>query len=106
MAVEPPRTNHLPQWRQEQLSALATFSHSFDGPNWPNQGFNWLDVFTPECEWFSSAYAELGNDGQIIELLETDSNYLNSTCDNAGVFQQLILRELRLTYSRQRSLTT
>lgn len=55
------KVHEFPKWRKQQLFALATFYHSFEGPNWLGGTVNthWLDEDKDECDWFSGEYGTL-----------------------------------------------
>mgnify|MGYP003865268579 CR=1 FL=1 len=60
-----PSIESLPEWKREQLFALATFYFAMNGPDWMddfevegnvrdtqrNEGVHWLNYSMEECEW-------------------------------------------------------
>jgi Leucine-rich repeat (LRR) protein len=46
-----PDLTKLPDWRKQQLLALATIYYSLDGTKWTGVKDYWLDDERPECDW-------------------------------------------------------
>ncbi|CAB9530987.1 expressed unknown protein [Seminavis robusta] len=83
----------LPEWRKEQLFALATFYYAFEGENWNPliKGHGWMDDTVEECNWFSSGFGYFDGEGKFIE------DALQSPCNSHGKFTALWLNELQLS---------
>ncbi|CAB9507445.1 expressed unknown protein [Seminavis robusta] len=88
----------LPEWRKEQLFALATFFYAFEGDNWNPlvKGHGWMDDTKEECEWFSSAFGVFGADGRFLRF-EDLGLPAGSSCDGHGQFTSLWLNGLQLS---------
>lgn len=85
---------NLPEWRKQQLFALATFYHSFEGPKWPEEiRKNWLNETVDECLWIQTNLRYLyGISATYLRSLDFDFN----PCNGAGEFTTIALIALRL----------
>ncbi|CAB9530168.1 expressed unknown protein [Seminavis robusta] len=87
----------LPEWRKEQLFALATFFYAFGGENWnPFIQERWMDDAKEECQWFSSGFGFLGLDGEYVELQDYGIEP-TFPCDSHGKFTSLFLEDQDLS---------
>ncbi|CAB9512083.1 expressed unknown protein [Seminavis robusta] len=84
----------LPEWRKEQLFALATFFYAFEGDNWNPliKGHGWMDDTVEECDWFSSGFGYFTPHGQYREW-----RHPVSPCDELGQYTSLNLGDLQLS---------
>lgn len=59
----------LPDWRKQQLFAMATFFRAFNGNNWPlSRRLNWLSYTVNECEWASIQTSPCSFQGEMEHL--------------------------------------
>lgn len=82
-------------WRKEQLFALATFYHTFNGEEWPTKiQDDWLDLNggRTECNWFSSEYGFYFNISHATASQMVDTG--TSTCNTSATFRYLGLELL------------
>lgn len=83
----------LPEWRQEQLFAMATFFYSFGGEHWnPLVKDRWMDVTKDECHWFSTGLGQFTN-GTYKEYPKWEQK---TPCNEHGQFILLDLSQLQL----------
>ncbi|CAB9520955.1 expressed unknown protein [Seminavis robusta] len=84
----------LPEWRKEQLFALATFFYAFEGEKWnPLIKERWMDDMVGECDWFSNGFGYFDFDGQYFDL-DVPWRY---SCNSHGNFTSLWLENLQLS---------
>jgi hypothetical protein len=90
---------NLPDWRKEQLFALATFYFAFDGEHWNRLiQERWMDDTKEECLWFSSGFGYFDEDGVFHEWsLEADGYPQTDSCNSQGEFVWLDLAGLQLS---------
>jgi hypothetical protein len=85
----------LPEWRKKQLIALVTFFYAFEGENWPAIiKREWMNGKVDECLWFSSKYGVFHSNGR---YEEGESFQALPPCKDNGVFQSLVLMDLKLS---------
>jgi len=89
-----PGITTLPKWKMQQLFALVTFYHAFEGPQWPQLiDKRWLDYNQDECYWFSGEFGYFDEEtGQYIEV----NSYGVEPCNPLGEYQQLKMANLQL----------
>ena len=69
-----PDLNSMQKWRKQQLFAMATFFHAFNGNEWPeNERAAWLNYSTHECYWGQHDAFEIDCDGEF-HLLKLQVN--------------------------------
>ncbi|CAB9527624.1 expressed unknown protein [Seminavis robusta] len=87
----------LPEWRKEQLFALATFFYAFEGENWnPIIKERWMDDTVEECDWFSNGFG-IFSQGQYIDYQSLGfSQFAIPSCNSQGQFTRLHLGNLQL----------
>lgn len=85
---------NLPDWRKQQLFALATFFHSFEGSKWPEEvREDWLNETVDECLWIKTNLQYLyGISATYLRSLDFDFK----PCNGAGEFTTIALIALRL----------
>lgn len=94
-----PELDTMPDWRREQLFALVTFYHAFDGDQWREDiKQNWQTYEKSECIWYSTLFgsfnlAQAYGEGSI-------GNNTNTTPCNEGRFEHLALANLALSSSQ------
>lgn len=82
----------LPEWRKEQLFAMACFFYAFEGENWPGYVHErWMDDEKDECLWFSTGYGWFDKfTGDYTENSELGYPVVDP-CNEQGVFTGLML---------------
>lgn len=100
--LDHPNATLFPEWRKQQLFAMATFFYAFDGPHWPELiRKDWMDVTRNECNWYSGKTHYLDVD-RVYYLGGSSCNdqdelaYLSLTTLNLTGFQPIIPPEIEL----------
>ena len=85
----------FPEWRKQQLFALATIFYSLSGESWPRiVGDGWLEKDKDECDWFSLEYVDLSVGFSIdnpfyFDQLSGASHETESICNDLGRYTSL-----------------
>ena len=80
--VQHPQLKSLPEWKKQQLFALATFFYAFHGNNWIiYERKNWLNYEVAECQWgdLGSSANTCDEEGRFLELsIEGSEGFVGS----------------------------
>lgn len=92
-----PNITKFPEWRKQQLFALATFFYAMEGESWyPPIHDSWMDYNNSECLWYSNTLGFFGGGPDNPHYVVHPDQRKASPCNQLGKFTSLELWDLAL----------